>query len=88
MPGKVVAAVMQNLKDPDNRGEIIFMTHSVIPLLPYAPANVHLLIDEGIQATEFHDLRLPHNHPLITDLVVVEPYNATYSRLVASDKKP
>ena len=88
-PGSVASALVRHLKETDEEGQIVFITHSVLPFVPYWPnkSDWHVLIDEDIPVARHHCHRLPHTHQIITDHLEIEPLNAIYGRVIATDEE-
>jgi hypothetical protein len=82
---KVASELVQHFKTPSELTEnLIFATHAVLPYLPFIAnkGGVHVIVDEVMQAVQYASHRLPITHPLMTDGIQLEPYNAIYSRVV------
>ena len=76
------------LKDPQDCGQIIFITHSVLPFVKNWPnkSSLHLLIDEDLQVFREDQLKLPHNHRLVTDDLYLPESGGTYGKVRVGDE--
>ncbi len=85
--GGVAKQLADYLKCPEDGGQIIFTTHSALQYVRYwtNKKNLHLMIDEELQAVRNENHRLPHTHELITKYLKVVPHNAIYGRVIADD---
>ena len=85
--GGVAKQLADYLRCPEDGGQIIFTTHSALQYVPYwtNKKNLHLMIDEELQAVRNENHRLPHTHELITKYLKVVPHDAIYGRVIADD---
>ncbi len=85
--GGVAKQLADYLRCPEDGGQIIFTTHSVLQYVPYwtNKKNLHLLIDEELQAVRNENHRLPHTHELITKYLNVVSHDAIYGTVIADD---
>lgn len=86
--GGVSKAFAEYLKCPQDGGQIIFATHQVLQFIPYwtNKSDLHLFIDEDLQAVRHKEHRLPHTHDLITEHIKIVPYNAIFGKVVVADQ--
>jgi superfamily II DNA or RNA helicase len=65
----VIADIIEHLKHTALDGEVLFITHSALMLLPYFHRRFdwHLIIDETPQADWCAEFNVPRTHRLITD---------------------
>jgi len=71
---RVIADIIDHSKHTPQDGEILFITHSALMLLPYfhRPRDWHLIMDEIPQADWCAEFNIPHTHRLITDCFAVD----------------
>jgi hypothetical protein len=87
--GFVAARLTDYLKEADDEGQIIFATHQVLPYVRFW-ANQdtwHVFIDEALQVHRHHSYKVPDTHGLITELIILEPYNSLYSLVTVADEE-
>jgi hypothetical protein len=83
--GHVTAELVRHFKAPSGVvANLVFATHAIMPFLPFIAnkRSVHVIVDEVMQVVQYASHRLPVTHPLITDGIQLDPYNAIYSRVV------
>jgi len=83
-PFNVAKAIMDRLKTtPQDVGEILIITHAAFVGLPYwhRRGDWTLIIDEVIAAVSDLSLTIPEEHKRLTENVILQPFNATYSRM-------
>ena len=87
-PGAVASAVTKHFNDAEAEGQIVFITHAVMPFVPFwaNKRDWHVLVDEEFQVLRHKCHQLPHTHPIITDHIELEPYNSIYGRMVVRDQ--
>lgn len=75
-------------KQMTSEGHIVFTTHQSLPYVRYFEQKHkwHVLIDEAPQIPGYSNYKVPHTHPILTDHIELEPYNAIYSRLIGDDE--
>jgi hypothetical protein len=87
-PGRSVAwELSEHLKHPPDGGQIVFATHQVLPFVRFWPnqSRLHVFIDEELQVVKHGSFQVPETHALLTEHVDLEPYDAIYGRVRASD---
>ena len=91
---RVIADIIEHTKHTALDGEILFITHSALMLLPYfhRKADWHVILDEIPQADWCAEFNIPHTHRLITDCFTVDADAANladnrYVRVVPKDRK-
>jgi hypothetical protein len=90
---KVIADIIEHSKHTALDGEVLFITHSALMLLPYfhRKHDWHVIVDEIPQADWCAEFNVPRAHRLITDHFIVDPdaHNLAdnrYVRAVASNR--
>jgi hypothetical protein len=86
--GSVAQALTDYLKQTDDEGQIIFATHQVLPYVGFwaNQETWNVFVDEAPQVHRHHSYKVPDTHELITDLIILEPYNSVYSRIEIADQ--
>ena len=91
---RVIADIIDHSKHTSQDGEILFITHSALMLLPYLHRrhDWHVIMDEVPQADWCSEFNIPHTHRLITDCFMVDAEAANladnrYVRATAKDHK-
>jgi hypothetical protein len=71
---KVIADIIEHLKHTALDGEVLFITHSALMLLPYfhRRPHWHVIVDEVPQADWCGEFNVPRTHRLITDHFTVD----------------
>jgi hypothetical protein len=89
---RVIADIIDHTKHTAMDGEILFITHSALMLLPYFHRRLewHLILDEIPQADWCAEFNVPDTHRLITDCFIVDAEAASladnrYVRAVPKD---
>ena len=72
---RVIADIVEHLKHTAQDGEILFITHSALMLLPYLHRRQdwHVIMDEIPQADWSTEFSIHDHHRLITDCFTVDP---------------
>ena len=72
---RVIGDIVEHLKHTALDGEILFITHSALMLLPYfhRRQDWHVIMDEVPQADWCAEFSVPDTHRLITDCFAVNP---------------
>ena len=90
---RVIADIIEHLKHTAQDGEILFVTHAALMLLPYIHRRQdwHLILDEIPQADWCAEFNVPDTHRLITDYFAVDTEAASladnrYVRAVPKDR--
>ena len=90
---RVIADVVEHLKHTAQDGEILFITHAALMLLPYfhRRQDWHVILDEVPQADWCSEFSIPDTHRLITDCFSVDAEAASladnrYVRAVPKDR--
>ncbi len=90
----VIADIIDHTKHMAQGGEVLFITHSALMLLPYIHRRQdwHLILDEIPQADWCAEFNIPHTHRLITDCFTVDPEASSradnrYVRALPNDSK-
>ena len=90
----MIADIIEHAKHTTLDGEVLFITHSALMLLPYfhRRQDWHLIMDEIPQADWCAEFNVPDTHRLITDCFTVDPDAANladnrYVRAVPKDRK-
>ncbi len=91
---RVIADIIDHTKHTSLDGEILFITHTALMLLPYfhRRQDWHLILDEIPQADWCSEFNVPRTHRLITDCFTVDAEAASladnrYVRAVPKDRK-
>lgn len=91
---RVIADIINHAKHTAMDGEVLFITHSALMLLPYLhrKSDWHLVLDEIPQADWCAEFNVPRTHRLITDCIAVDPEGMNladnrYVRAVPADHK-
>jgi hypothetical protein len=87
-PGHVFADIMQHVKNaPEDRGEILFITHAALLSLPYwhRRDQWHLIIDELPAVVDDLRRRIPNTHTFISDCIEQRDFNQAYFEAVPSE---
>ena len=84
----IAKRLIDYLKDPEEGGQIIFITHALLPLVRFWPnkGDWDLLVDEEPQVIRYKSHRVPETHGLITESLQVEPVNSTHGRVLLIDQ--
>jgi len=84
----IAKRLIDYLKDPKEGGQIIFITHALLPLVRFWPnkGDWDLLVDEELQVIRYKSHRVPETHGLITEFLQVEPVNSTHGRVLLIDQ--
>ena len=84
----IAKRLIDYLKDPEEGGQIIFITHALLPLVRFWPnkGDWDLLVDEEPQVIRYKSHRVPETHGLITEFLQVEPVNSTHGRVLLIDQ--
>ena len=71
---RVIADIVEHLKHTALDGEILFITHAALMLLPYfhRRQDWHVIMDEVPQADWCAEFSVPDTHRLITDCFAVD----------------
>jgi hypothetical protein len=87
--GSVANALMDYLRDPPSGGQILLITHALLPLVRVWPNKdqLDILVDEELQVLRHQVYNVPRTHHLLTDQLVIESVNATYGRVSAADPR-
>src|SRR3954466_8195647 len=69
----IAKRLIDYLKDPEEGGQIIFITHALLPLVRFWPnkGDWDLLVDEESQVIRYKSHRVPETHGLITEFLQV-----------------
>ena len=72
--GRVIADIIDHTKHTASDGEVLFVTHSALMLLPYFHRRQewHVILDEVPQADWCAEFSIPDTHRLITDCFAVD----------------
>jgi hypothetical protein len=91
---RVIANIIDHCKHTALDGEILFITHSALMLLPYLhrQGSWDVMLDEIPQADWCAEFNIPHTHRLITDCFMVDADAANfadnrYARALPKDHK-
>jgi len=83
----VVKSITNYLKNADQEGQILLITHSAFERLRYIhrPDRWNLIIDEALQVHNAVNMRFKRTHAPLTSLLAAEPTDDTWSRLQIID---
>jgi len=84
----VALELANHFKSCDDGGQIVFVTQSVLPYVPFwtKKRDWHVFIDEELPVIRCQTHRMPQTHGLITDDLEIDDFNASYGRVRVSDK--
>jgi hypothetical protein len=87
VPTGSVAAALSDFSKSDIDGQVIFITHQVLPHIGFLADRYDwdVLIDEELQSHQCHLYKIPDTHHLITDHIELRQHNAIYSRIAVKD---
>ena len=86
--GSVAGELTDYLKRTDDDGQIVFVTHQLLPLMEFWPNQDmwDVFIDEALQVHRASSYTVPDTHRLLTALIALEPYNSVYGRVTIHDQ--
>ncbi len=84
----VALELANHFKSCDDGGEVVFVTQSVLPYVPFwtKKRDWHVLVDEELPVIRCQTHRMPQTHGLITDDLEIDDFNASYGRVRVGDK--
>jgi hypothetical protein len=84
----VGVAIAEHLKCDPGCGELVFITHQALSLVPYwtRKRDIHLFIDEALEVNKFYPIRMPETHPLLTEHIEIHQAHPIYGQVVAGAK--
>jgi hypothetical protein len=79
----VALELANHLKSSDDGGEVVFVTQSVLPYVPFwtNKRDWHVLVDEELPVIRCQTHRMPQTHNLITDDLEIKNFNVGYGQV-------
>jgi hypothetical protein len=79
----VAKQLAKYLAQPEDRPQIVFATHQVLPRIPFLPCakDWDLIIDETIQVDKEQSHVVPKTHAWLTDHLEIEQHDGVYGKV-------